>query len=107
MTIAQRMTALAARVGTDATFRRDDGIEFTIKTGPAKLDPDEFASDQIQVVRNPIALIVPNGPGVTFAPELGALSITFDYMGTAYNLLKSTPMILAGAVQYWRVVGGV
>jgi hypothetical protein len=108
MTIAQRMTSLASRVGTDATFRNANGDEFTAKTGTSKVAPDEFASDQLQVVRNPIALILPNSPAVTFPPELSqGMTIEFDYLGTLYTLLKSQPYVLAGAVQYWRVVGGV
>lgn len=107
MTIAQRMTSLAARVGTDTIFSRDDGATFTVKTGTTDVAPDEFVGDTQTVVRNPIALLVPNGPLVTFPPELSALTVVFDYMGTRYTLLKSTPKVLAGAVQYWRIIGGV
>jgi hypothetical protein len=107
MTIAQRMTALAARIGTDTIFSRDDGATFTAKTGPTDVDPDEFAGDTQTVVRNPIALILPNAPAIAFPPELGALTIVFDYLGTRYTLLKSTPKVLAGEVQYWRLIGGV
>lgn len=123
-TIAERVTSLATRRGVLATVTRDattsEGesydprtdtetpgtpptTSYSVKVMPDDTKPDDFAPDTL-IYRNPIAVILPNGPAVTFAPESG---MELTILGVTYTIASALPRMLDGAVQFWRVVGGV
>lgn len=119
-TIAERVTALCTRRGAPATFTRDaesagtynprtdettpgGPASYTVKVMTDKVAPDDFAGATL-ILRNPVAILVPNGPAVAFAPEPG---LSFTLLGVTYTIASVAPRILDGAVQFWRVVGGV
>lgn len=122
-TIAERVTSLANRRGVDVTFTRtateaegedydpltDETTEgappstsFTVKVMTDKVDADDFRSGTL-IVQNPVAILVPNAPAVTFAPAPG---MSFVMLGITYTVASVGPRILDGAVQFWRVLGG-
>lgn len=76
---------------------------FTADAGEGDPEPDDYQSGTL-IVRNPVVLILPNAPAVTFAPAQG---MTFVWGGTQYTIATVKPRVLRGAVQYWRIVGGV
>ena len=119
-TIAEKVGSLATRRGADAAFSRsteDAGTynprtdvttpgtagSYTVKVMTDKITPDDFAGATL-ILRNPVAVLVPNSEAVTFAPEPGH---RFTLLGVAYTVATVAPRILDGAVQFWRVVGGV
>lgn len=123
-TIAERVTSLANRRGVAVTFTRsaseDEGetydpltdeetpgtppaTSFTVKAMTDKVDADDFRSGTL-IVQNPVAILVPNAPAVTFAPAPG---MAFTMLGVVYTVADVAPRILDGAVQFWRVLGGV
>jgi hypothetical protein len=122
-TLAERTSAFCDEHGEDATFTRAGGGT------PATYDPvtnewpdgdsageawtrtvfeddpqdDDFEGGTL-IVRNPVVLLVPNSAAVTFPPAQGH---RIDYMGTRYSVTRSRPYVFDGAVQFWRVIGGV
>lgn len=122
-TLAERAATFSNTHGTDATFTRPgggtaatydpvtnewsdgdaDGESFTAKVFEDEPEDDDFEGGTL-IVRNPVILLVPNSPSVTFPPAQGQ---RIDYLATKYFVTRARPYVFDGVPQFWRVIGGV
>lgn len=123
-TIAEKMASFAASRGAPVTVTRTasaaegetydpltdattpgvpPSTSFTADAAEGSPEPDDFAGNTL-IVRNPVVVVIPNAPAVTFAPAPG---MRFSWGGVDYTIAGVKPRVLDGAVQYWRVLGGV